>query len=149
METRRARANRPAGPRPKCFTIEEANKALPLVRVIVRDITQMAGGIAERRERLAVFSANTKHAPRDCYREELDQIKEDLEKDAQQLREYVDELQALGVELKSAVEGLVDFPAVLDGRRVYLCWKQGESRVAHWHELDAGFQGRRPWAGAC
>ena len=58
--------------------------------------------------------------------------------------EYVDELRQLGIETKSVTEGLVDFPAIMDGRMVYLCWRLGELRVSHWHELDAGFRGRQP-----
>ena len=60
------------------------------------------------------------------------------------LREYVEELRALGVEPKSGTEGLVDFPALLNGRKVYLCWKLGESRVLFWHDLEAGYVGRQP-----
>ena len=40
--------------------------------------------------------------------------------------------------------GLVDFPAVIDGREVYLCWRLGEESVDHWHDLDSGFGGRTP-----
>jgi len=60
------------------------------------------------------------------------------------LREYVDELRQLGIEPKSTVDGVVDFPAKLDGRDVYLCWKLGEPEVLHWHEVNGGFQGRHP-----
>ena len=79
----------------------------------------------------------------DVYAEELAHVQQELEKDGEQLREYVRELEVLGVEPKSGPEGLVDFPAVLDGRIVYLCWKLGEPEVLHWHELDAGFAGRQ------
>jgi hypothetical protein len=40
--------------------------------------------------------------------------------------------------------GLVDFPALIAGREVYLCWVDDEPAVAHWHEIEAGFRGRRP-----
>ena len=56
----------------------------------------------------------------------------------------MDELRHLGVEPKNGPEGLVDFPAMIDGRPVYLCWKVGELEVLHWHDLDAGFRGRQP-----
>lgn len=46
--------------------------------------------------------------------------------------------------IKDLQRGLVDFPALRDGREVFLCWEQGEERVAHWHELDAGYAGREP-----
>ena len=72
----------------------------------------------------------------------MTQIEEELHCDSRRLREYVTELRQLGVEPKT--EGLVDFPAVMDGREVYLCWRLGEAEVGHWHELDAGFRGRRP-----
>ena len=47
------------------------------------------------------------------------------------------------MEPKGAVEGLVDFPAEMDGRIVYLCWKLGEPEVLHWHDLESGFAGRQ------
>ena len=58
------------------------------------------------------------------------------------LRELLRQIGELGVEVKAA-DGLVDFRSKLHGRTVYLCWKFGEERVTHWHELDAGFAGRK------
>jgi hypothetical protein len=65
---------------------------------------------------------------------------------AARVRRVESELQNLidlGIEVK-ALDGLVDFRALLDGRTVYLCWRFGEEKVDHWHELDDGFAGRRP-----
>ena len=56
---------------------------------------------------------------------------------------------ALGCEIKRLDTGLVDWYALKDGREVYLCWQLGEKRVDHWHELQAGFAGRRPIAELC
>ena len=53
-------------------------------------------------------------------------------------------LRGIGVEVKGIDEGLVDFPAVRDGRLVYLCWKMGEGDISWWHEIDGGFAGRKP-----
>lgn len=63
------------------------------------------------------------------------------------VRTLRDEVQALGDEgivLRDAESGLVDFPALREGREVYLCWRLGEDAVAHWHDVDGGFVGRRP-----
>jgi hypothetical protein len=49
-----------------------------------------------------------------------------------------------GVVVKDIDRGLVDFPALRDGREVFLCWQMGEDEVAHWHELETGYGGRRP-----
>jgi hypothetical protein len=128
----------------KIFTVETANASLPLVRAIATDLAQLSREVVERRERLSLLLAGRERGGNDPYGEELTQIEEELEKDGQRLQEYVDELRQLGVEPKNGPEGLVDFPAVLDGRPVYLCWKIGEPEVLHWHDLDAGFRGRQP-----
>jgi hypothetical protein len=52
-------------------------------------------------------------------------------------------IRALGAEVK-AVDGLVDFRSRLEDRIVYLCWRYGEERVGFWHDIEAGFAGRRP-----
>jgi len=61
----------------------------------------------------------------------------------EKLRDILHEVAELGVEVKAA-DGVVDFRSKLHGRTVYLCWKYGEERVGYFHELDAGFGGRRP-----
>ena len=53
-------------------------------------------------------------------------------------------LQAAGVRIKDPAAGLLDFPARRAGRAVFLCWRVGEPSLGHWHEVDAGFAGRRP-----
>ena len=59
------------------------------------------------------------------------------------LREVLREVTELGVEVKAA-DGLVDFRSKLHGRTVYLCWKFGEDHISHYHDLEAGFAGRKP-----
>ena len=131
----------------RTFTIEQANAALPLVRAITSDLAAMSREVTERRQRLATLVARRERTAGDLYSDELCQVEEELEKDTDRLRELVDELRQLGVEPKGGPEGViatVDFPGVVDGRLVYLCWRLGEPEVLFWHDLDAGFAGRRP-----
>ena len=127
----------------KLFTIEQANAMLPLVRAITSDLAHVAHEVVERRNRLQLLMAGRQLKAGDPYAEELAQIEKEIEKDAARLQDYVAELRELGVEPKGAVDGLVDFPALVDGRLVFLCWKLGESEVTHWHNIDAGFSGRQ------
>ena len=53
-------------------------------------------------------------------------------------------LERLDLVVRDLERGLVDFPAVIDGREVYLCWLLDEPAVGHWHGVEAGFAGRRP-----
>jgi hypothetical protein len=127
----------------KYFTVAEANATLPLVRAIVRDITTLARDLKERQERLARVQVSGPGHVGEAYREELQQVQAEFERDQERMQEYVRELRSLGVELKDFVTGLIDFPCRLEGREVYLCWRLGEPEVAYWHELDAGFVGRQ------
>jgi hypothetical protein len=130
----------------KFFTVEEANRRLPLVRRIVEDIVALFQDVHERKGRLLKIRQSSRggsQSGQNPYEEELDQIERELEKDIQRLDDFVQELRDLGVELKDYANGLVDFPTLIDGREAYLCWKRGEDEIAFWHELDAGFQGRQ------
>lgn len=127
----------------KVFTIEQANAMLPLVRAITADLTTLAREVVERRHRLEVILAGRDLKPGDPYAEELALVEAELDRDAIRLKGYIDELRELGVEPKGAVDGLVDFPSLMEGRLVFLCWKLGEPEITHWHELEAGFAGRQ------
>ena|SRR5690348_1065699 len=115
------------------FTVEQANKTLPLVRRIVADIVQSHAEAARLQQQFE------RVAPR-----EQKPIQQRLESVMHRLEDYVDELSEVGCELKDYQSGLIDFTGRHDGRDIYLCWKLGEERITHWHELDAGFAGRKP-----
>lgn len=128
----------------KIFTIDEANAMLPLVKAIAADIANTSRDYLERRQRLVSLTGGRDLAAGNPYDEELKDVQRRLDEQGQKVQEYVDELQQLGVEVKSLTEGLVDFPARIDGREVYLCWKLGEPEISYWHDRDAGFAGRQP-----
>ncbi len=127
----------------KVFSVDEANRMLPLVRAIVSDLVSLSQEVSERRRHLNHLMVGRELAAEDVYDAELAEVERTVQRDSQRLRGYVEELRRLGVEAKGH-DGMVDFPTILDGRRAYLCWKLGEPEVAHWHELDAGFASRQP-----
>ena len=123
------------------YTVAQANATLPLLRSILRDITELAHDIQDRQHRLDRLqdsgTVDTAH------QEEIQHIIAQFESDQERMTEYERELRNLQVELKDYVTGLVDFPCRMNDREVYLCWRLGEPEVSHWHELDAGFAGRQ------
>jgi hypothetical protein len=127
----------------KYFTVAEANSALPLVRAIVQDITVLAKELRERQERLNRLRPGGRFRLSEAHEEELQQVQEEFERGQEKMDEYLRELRQLGVELKDFFTGLIDFPSMMNGRPIYLCWRLGEAEVAHWHELEAGFAGRQ------
>src|SRR6516225_7588134 len=95
----------------KYFNAAEANATLPLVRSIVKDITELAASLRDRNERLTRLGGGIRGGLGPAYQEELQTLQDDLERAQDQMKDYVQELQALGVELKDYYTGLVDFPA--------------------------------------
>ena len=130
----------------KYFTVDQANKMLPLVEKIVGDIVQQFQVVNELGSRLnGVLQRDGKRRKDDPYTEELAHTKSEFDAEETRLRAFQSELEELGVELKGA-DGLCDFPGLKDGREVCLCWKLGESAVQFWHEVHTGFAGRQPIA---
>jgi hypothetical protein len=130
-------------PRKQYFTPASANATLPLVRVIVRDVTELARELRERHERLSRVLSGKHSGLSEAHEEEMLQAQREVERGQDRMRDYERELKQLGIELKDYFTGLIDFPCRMDGREVYLCWRLGEPEVAFWHELDSGFGGRQ------
>ena len=123
------------------FTIEEANKTLPLVRRIVSDAVRDYWRWQEKvREYEAVAAKRTIDEPND----EAVRLERETQQLARDIDGYIAEIKQLGVQMKGIDSGLVDFPAEVNGRTVLLCWQLGEESVQYWHEEDAGFAGRQP-----
>jgi hypothetical protein len=129
--------------RTRLFTLEEANRMLPLVRRIVEDIVSANHSLCERESRLRNYQSA---AAARVHWEEVEAIEESMDMNRSELAGYINELTDLGVILKSIQVGGVSFPAVFRGRLVFLSWQLGEASVGHWQELDAGFAGRQPIA---
>src|SRR3954468_23318762 len=134
---------KPAEAKRRYFSVEEANRTLPLVKVIVTNIVHQFHVVNDLKQRLAAVLNERRRPSSDPYSEELAQTEAERETEEEKLAAYIDELTKLGVELKGP-DGLCDFYSIMDGREVYLCWRLGESEVLHWHELDAGVAGRQP-----
>ena len=118
------------------FSIAEANAAIAWV-------TERIEAIREARDRLAepeAHAALSEVAPSNGGGAPARSVGEGF----RDVRRRLVELQAAGIVLRDLDRGLVDFPALRDGREVYLCWELGEERVEHWHELEGGFGGRQP-----
>jgi hypothetical protein len=123
------------------FTIEEANKTLPLVRRIVSDAVRDYWRWQEKvREYEEVAANRTIDQPND----EAVRLERETQQLARDIDGYIAEIRQLGVQMKGIDSGLVDFPAEVNGRSVLLCWQLGEESVQYWHEEDAGFAGRQP-----
>ena len=66
------------------------------------------------------------------------------DKAVQEAKDSLAEIDSIGVQVKDLEQGLLDFPSLMDGKLVLLCWKLGEPAITHWHTEEEGFAGRKP-----
>lgn len=131
----------------RLFTVAEANRTLPLIRPIVEDVLAEHARWREAVARFELAVATEPTAPDSDSEVEPDAVRAarlTAEAHAFRIAELLGELTGLGCEFKGFDTGLVDFLSLRDDRPVYLCWRHGEARVSHWHDIDAGFAGRQP-----
>jgi hypothetical protein len=126
---------------PHYFSLAEANATLPLVSRIVADITERYPVWRDLVARYELVAAQS----RPEWGESAEQIRlhTEIEVVAREISAYLAELEQVGCVFKGFEQGLVDFYGQLDGRDIFWCWKVGEVRIEHWHELEAGFAGRQ------
>ena len=122
----------------RVFTVETANSALVLVRKIVRDVVDRYAELMRVRAECHELAAAITPTDR------LEALRERIAQSVGTLNRLSGELREIGCELKDWADGLVDFPALRQGHKVWLCWRLDEAEITHWHEYDAGFAGRRP-----
>jgi hypothetical protein len=116
------------------FTVEQANKTLPLVRKIVEDVVQQH---KKWRETILELDLVASTARPDEPRDRAEELERQALALARELDGYQRELEDLGIQLKDRRLGLVDYPSEVGGRTVLLCWRLGEPEVQFWHEIDA------------
>ena len=122
---------------PKYFTLTEANELLPTIVPLVNQLLEKRAKVSHMRsqmpELMQDYRSNVGNAETSIMVQEFTAIEQ-----------LMTQIQSYGCVIKSISAGLVDFLANQNGRDVYLCWQYGESEVSHYHDLDAGFNGRKP-----
>jgi len=119
------------------FTLPEANETLNTIRPLMDALQEIRQAILKNQPE--AWPAIEKSAGNGGNRALSDMVKE-----FEKLDTLVHQIQDLDVLIKDINLGLLDFPALKDGREVYLCWQYGEGEIAFWHEVEAGFAGRQP-----
>ena len=118
------------------FTVEEANAELARVEPMLVTLREAKGELLDDEAREALTEASTTNGGGDPGK----QVGEAF----LTVRRILSELNEAGIVVRDVDRGLIDFPAVIDGEEVYLCWELGEDEIAFFHDLESGFGGRQP-----
>jgi hypothetical protein len=129
----------------RTFTLNEAQTLLPVVEALLR----RAQAAVTRNEELEhemqqlsqrIFLSGGLHVDVTA----AARLRAEREKAVQEAKDSLAEIDSIGVQVKDLQQGLLDFPSLMDGKPVLLCWKLGEPAIAHWHTEAEGFAGRKP-----
>jgi hypothetical protein len=129
----------------KSFTLAEAQTLLPVLEALLRK-AQAAGSRAAALEvemqqlSQRIFLSGGMHVNIAA----AARRRAERERSLQDAKDSLAEIEAIGVQVKDLEKGLLDFPSIVDGRTVLLCWKLGEKEIAFWHSPEGGFAGRKP-----
>lgn len=129
---------------PRTFTPSEANAALAEVRPLAVELVERAAELRAAQAARAELDIHISGNGGDITPSDLAEADEAVQEAARGAARVIQRLDELGVQVKDATTGLLDFPAEHNGEPVLLCWQLGEDEVAFWHTLDGGFAGRRP-----
>jgi hypothetical protein len=126
---------RPARVHERHYTIEQANESLATVKPLLQKLRDARDLLTDEEAHDALTDA----APSNGGGEPGTQVGEAF----LEVRRLLLALEGAGIVVRDIDRGLIDFPTILDGREVYLCWELGEDEVGFWHDLDAGYRGRQ------
>ena len=119
------------------FTVEEANALLGRIEPVLRSLREARDRLTDAEAHEALAGDAPSYGGGDPGRVVGEAFLE--------VRRILLALQELGIVVRDIERGLIDFPAIHEGREVYLCWQLDEPpRIAFWHDLEAGYGGRQP-----
>ena len=125
----------------KLFSVEEANMLLPEIRTILDEFKDRKKMFFELKEEIIEL---TEVVDSEEYRsEELSKKERIMMATSNEIENLFEEIADLGCVVKDIDNGLVDFISIFKGRKVFLCWKQGEDKVSWYHDMQTGFTGRK------
>jgi len=126
------------------YAIDEANATLPDVERILAALRDQREELIELRDRVVAASPADGETPITGSAEQIRLLRLGMQGLIDQMQAGVARLVEMDITLRDIATGLIDFPALVSGRPVWLCWRLGETDVSHWHAHDEGYGSRRP-----
>ena len=120
----------------KHYTADEATALLPQIRDWLKTINGLREELARCDIRLTALRTDLQDLGGETTNRQVKLFAE--------VRALLLEFQNREIQIKDFERSLIDFPAIIGGREVFLCWEEGEDTVDHWHDLDTGYAGREP-----
>jgi hypothetical protein len=118
----------------KHYTLEEARALLPQIRGWFKEARRLHKQLKQVDERLAQLVSGGADAGGESVHKQIKLLAD--------LKTALEEFEEREIQIKDLERGLIDFPAIIAGREVFLCWEEDEEDIEFWHDLDTGYAGR-------
>ena len=128
---------------PAFYTLQQANAKLPELTGLLLGLQEDGRKMAEVQAEMLALRRKMHGNGHNLEQRQMELKKEEAPLEAA-LRSGIEQLAAWNIQVKDLERGLVDFPALREGRTVFLCWELGEPEVAFWHETTTGYASRQP-----
>jgi hypothetical protein len=120
----------------KHYTQDEARALLPKLRAWLAELAELRDKLEMNDQRLAAIMAGGNDVGGDLVNQKVKLLG--------RMKELLQEFEEREIFIKDLERGLIDFPAIVGDREVFLCWEKDEDDVEYWHDIDSGFAGREP-----
>lgn len=127
----------------KLFTVEEAEEVLIQIEPFVRNVAENRRALMHLTNEFITLQENARK-DRKVEATALINMQTELDFLVKIINESLEVIEQSGAQPKDLDTGLIDFPAVIDGQPVLLCWKLGEEGIRFFHAYEEGFAGRKP-----
>lgn len=118
----------------KHYTRDEAQALLPQIRIWLEELDQLRRRLEKYDDRLGSLLASGNDVGGDTANSWVRTLAD--------LQDVLRQFQNREIQIKDIERGLIDFPAIVGGREVFLCWEKDEDDIEFWHDIDSGYAGR-------
>jgi hypothetical protein len=118
----------------KHYTRDQARALLPQIRQWLKQLSALRRKLSDCDQRLARLMTGGNDVGGETVNQWV--------RVADEVKATLAEFQRREIQIKDIDRGLIDFPAILDGKEVFLCWEQDEEDIEFWHDLQSGYAGR-------
>ncbi len=125
------------------FTLDEAQDSIAWLVGICKEISPWRDKVQNLNVEIKTLQTRMQGNGGSASHNKLDNLNSELKTTVSKINRKISVIEEKGIIIKSIEPALFDFTYVMDGREVYLCWREGESRIDYWHEKDTGFAGRQ------
>ena len=129
--------------RHRIFTLQEASNLIPWVDMRLSELADLESNLIDARHNYTELLNRRNNNGHSSSENDIETARKNMERFIQDFQKILDLISNEGILVRHVQSGLIDFPALREGREVYLCWIRGEDQIEFWHETNVGYSDRQ------